>query len=235
MIYAADDENCLSEILIIASALELQDPRVRPVERKQAADTQHEKFTNEKSDFLSLLKIWDFFHKLKEDLSRGKLKLACQQNFLSYPLMRQWQDIHRQLRAMVTDQRLHARSRKDDYNAIHRSLLTGLLSGIATVGDRYEYTGAGNIKFHLWPGSGIFDAKPKWIVAAEVVETSRRYGRTVAKISPDWIEGPRQTFSQTPLHRSALEQETPIRSGLRTCDIVWPADRDRAFGWVCKD
>ncbi|MFK7766546.1 MAG: ATP-dependent RNA helicase HrpA [Mariniblastus sp.] len=189
MIFAADDENCLSEILIIAAALEIQDPRVRPVEHKKAADTQHEKFTNEKSDFLSLLKIWDFFHQLKEDLSRGKLKLACQQNFLSYPLIRQWQDIHRQLRAMVTEQRLKTRTRKDDYNAIHRSLLTGLLSGVATVGDRHEYTGAGNIKFNLWPGSGIFDSKPKWIVAAEVVETSRRYGRTVAKISPEWIEG----------------------------------------------
>ena len=189
MIYAADEENCLSEILIIASALEIQDPRVRPVEYKKAADAQHEKFTHEKSDFLSLLKIWDFFHKLKEDLSRGKLKLACQQNFLSYPLMRQWQDIHRQLRAMVTEQRLKTRARKDDYNAIHRSLLTGLLSGVANVGDRHEYTGASNIKFNLWPGSGIFESKPKWIVAAEIVETSRRYGRTVAKISPEWIEG----------------------------------------------
>lgn len=188
MIFAADDENCLSEILIIASALEIQDPRVRPAERQQAADTQHEKFKNEKSDFLSLLNIWDFYHQLKEDLSRGKLKRACEQNFLSFSLMRQWQDIHRQLRAMVTEQRLKSRSRKNDYNAIHRSLLAGLLSGAAMLGDRHEYTGAGNIKFHLWPGSGIFESKPKWIVAAEVVETSRCYGRTVGKISPEWIE-----------------------------------------------
>lgn len=188
MIFAADDENCLSEILIIAAALELQDPRVRPPERRQAADTQHEKFRNDKSDFLSLLKLWDYFHQLKSDLSRAKLKLACQQNFLSYSLMRQWQDIHRQLRSMASDQNLKTRSRKDDDNAIHRSLLSGLLSGIALAGDRHEYTGAGNIKFHLWPGSGIFESKPQWIVAAEVVETSRRYGRTIAKISPEWIE-----------------------------------------------
>lgn len=188
MIFAADEENCLSEILIIASALEIQDPRVRPPERQQAADAQHEKFIHEKSDFLSLLNIWDFYHQLKEDLSKSKLKRACEQNFLSYSLIRQWQDIHRQLRAMVTEQRLKTRSRKDDYNAIHRSLLTGLLSGVALLGDRHEYTGASNIKFHLWPGSGIFESKPKWIVAAEIVETSRRYGRTVGKISPDWIE-----------------------------------------------
>ncbi|MFT5301945.1 MAG: ATP-dependent helicase HrpA [Mariniblastus sp.] len=188
MIFAADEENCLSEILIIASGLEMQDPRMRPVERKQAADTQHKKFVNEKSDFLSLLNIWDFYHEQKENLSNSKLKLACQTNFLSYPLMRQWQDIHRQLRSMVVDQRLKTRSRQNDYDAIHRSLLAGLLSGVALLGDRHEYTGASNIKFHLWPGSGIFESKPKWIVAAEIVETSRRYGRTVGKISPDWIE-----------------------------------------------
>ncbi len=188
MVFAADEENCLSEILIIASALEIQDPRVRPVERQQAADRQHEKFRSEKSDFVSLLNIWDFYHKLKEDLSRGKLKLACEQNFLSFSLMRQWQDIHRQLCSMVAEQRLRSRPRRNDYNSIHRSLLAGLLSGVAMLGDRHEYTGASNIKFHLWPGSGIFESKPKWIVVAEVVETSRRYGRTVGKISPEWIE-----------------------------------------------
>ncbi len=188
MIFAADDENCLSEILIIAAALEIQDVRVRPAERKGAADAAHEQFAHEKSDFLSLLNIWDFFHQLKEDLSRSKLKLACQQNFLSYPLMYQWQETHRQLRRMVHSQKLVTRSRKDDYNAIHRSLLSGLLSGVGLRGDRHEYTGAGNLKFHLWPGSGIFETKPKWIIAAEVVETSRRYARTVGKISPEWIE-----------------------------------------------
>ena len=188
MLFAADDESCLTEILIIASALEIQDPRVRPVERKQAADAAHEKFVDGKSDFLTLLNIWDFFHQQKENLSRGKLKKACEQNFLSYPLMRQWQDIHRQLKRMASEQKLKARGRKNDYDAIHRSLLSGLLSGVAMLGDRHEYTGAGGLKFHLWPGSGIFEEKPKWTVSAEIVETSRRYARTVAKISPDWLE-----------------------------------------------
>ena len=188
MLFAADNEHCLSEILIIAAALEIQDPRVRPAEKKKQADEQHEKFLHEKSDFLSMLNMWDFFHQLKEDLSKSKLKRACEQNFLSFPLMRQWQDIHRQLKRMVSEQGLKTRSRKNDYGAIHRSLLAGLLSGIALIGDRHEFTGAGGIKFHLWPGSGLFDVKPKWIVAAEVVETTRRYGRTVAKIAPEWIE-----------------------------------------------
>ncbi|MEM7455197.1 MAG: ATP-dependent RNA helicase HrpA [Planctomycetota bacterium] len=188
MIFQADEENCLSEILIITSALELQDPRQRPAEKRNAADAQHEKFKNEKSDFLSLLNVWDFFHDLKESLSRSKLKLACQQNFISYSMMRQWQDIHRQLKAMASDAGLKPGKRKDDYDSIHRSLLSGLLSGVALLGDRYEYTGSGGIKFHLWPGSGVFESKPRWIVAGEIVETSRRYGRTIGGVQPQWIE-----------------------------------------------
>jgi len=188
MVFAADNENCLSEILIIAAALEIQDPRVRPPEKRQAADAAHEKFRDETSDFMSLLTLWDFYHERKKALSASKLRRACQQNFLSFPLMRQWVDIHRQLKSMARDQRLKTHSRKDDYDSIHRSLLTGLLSGVALLTEKREYTGAGNIKFNLWPGSGIFEAKPQWIVAAEIVETSRRYGRTVAKIDVHWIE-----------------------------------------------
>ena len=188
MLFAADQENCLTEILIIASGLEIQDPRVRPAEKKKSADAAHEKFVHDKSDFLTLLNVWDFFHQLKSELSKSKLRLACEKNFLSYSLLIQWQDIHRQLGAMVGEQGLKPHQRQNDYGAIHRSLLAGLLSGIALLGDRHEYSGAGGIQFHLWPGSGIFESKPQWIVAAEVVETSRRYGRTVAKIAPEWIE-----------------------------------------------
>jgi ATP-dependent helicase HrpA len=191
MLFESIDEGCLAEVLIIASGLEMQDPRVRPAEKKQAADTAHKKFVHEKSDFMTLLNIWDFFHEQKSNLSKSKLRLACEQNFLSFSLLRQWQDIHRQLRSMVIDGRMVSRNipaRKNDYGCIHRSLLAGLLSGIAMLGQRHEYTGAGGIQFHLWPGSGVFESKPKWGVAAEIVETTRRYARTVAKISPEWIE-----------------------------------------------
>jgi len=191
MLFESINEGCLAEILVIASGLEVQDPRVRPPEKKPAADAAHKKFIHEKSDFLTLLNIWDFFHDQKSNLSKRQLRLACEQNFLSFTLMRQWQDIHRQLRSMVIEGRLVARNipaRKNDYDCIHRSLLAGLLSGIAMLGQRHEYTGAGGIQFHLWPGSGVFEAKPKWAVAAEIVETTRRYARTVAKISPEWLE-----------------------------------------------
>ena len=188
MLHAGAEENCLHEILIIASALEVQDVRIRPAEKQQQADQQHEKFRHEKSDFMSYLKIWDFFHKLRDDLSRSKFRKACQQNFLSLNMIHQWQEVHRQLKNVVRQNGLKINQRNDDYNAIHRSLLTGLLSGIAMLTERHEYTGSGGIKFHLWPGSGVFEAKPKWIVASEIIETARRYGRTVGKIAPEWLE-----------------------------------------------
>ena len=190
MIFAAGDEGCLEDVLVIAAALEIQSPKLRPVERKQAADTAHEQFADEQSDFLALLNLWNWYQDRKEDLSKSKLRRACEQNFISYQLMRQWQEIHRQLRSMVQREGLKGKrgGTNESYAAIHRSLMTGLLSGVAMLGDKHEYTGAGGIKFHLWPGSDVFGAKPKWIIAAEVLETTRRYGRTVAAISPDWIE-----------------------------------------------
>ena len=188
MIFAADKEGALAEILIIAAALEIQDPRTRPVEKQKAADEAHEQFADERSDFFALLNVWDFYHQLKKDLSRGRLKKACQQKFLSYSLMRQWEDIYRQLKSTVASQRLKPTARRNDYDAIHRSLLTGLLSGTALLSDKHLYTGAGGIKFNLWPGSCIFGSKPKWVMVSEVVETSKTYGRVCARINSDWLE-----------------------------------------------
>ena len=188
MILAAHDENCLHEILVIASALELQDPRERPIDKQQAADEAQEQFRDPDSDFLSFLKLWDFYHKLKEDLSQSRLRRACVQNFLSYNRLREWADIFRQLRQLVEETGLKLHPRKDDSAAIHRALLPGLLSNIAMRSDTHEYTGSGGQKYFLWPGSGIFEKKPKWVISAELIETSKRYARTVAKISPNWIE-----------------------------------------------
>lgn len=188
MILAAHDENCLHEILIIAAALELQDPRERPIDKQQAADEAHLQFRDPDSDFLSYLKLWDFYHKLKEDLSHSRLRKACVQNFLSYNRLREWADIFRQLRQLVEETGLKIHPRKDDSASIHRALLPGFLSNIAMRSDTNEYTGSGQQKYFLWPGSGIFEKKPKWIISAELIETSKRYARTVAKIAPNWIE-----------------------------------------------
>lgn len=217
MIIAGHEENCLHDVLIIAAALEVQDPRERPLEKQQAADESHARFADENSDFLAYLKLWNFYHKLKDELSRNQLRKACRQNFLSYNRLREWADVHLQLLQLVEGAGLKpgqsarkqaarsnavdavpepdARSETDpqsrgadQYAAIHRALLTGLLSNVAFKSETYEYTVAGGTKVTLWPGSGVFAKKPKWVMAAEVVETTRRYVRTVARINPDWIE-----------------------------------------------
>ncbi len=188
IVFAAEENGCLADVLIIAAALEVQDPRQRPLEKQQAADTAHEQFRHPQSDFLSLLNLWDFFQTQKDNLSNSKLRKCCVTNFLSFNLMQQWRDIYRQLRTMAREAKLSFGERRGDYDLIHKSLLAGYLSGVAQLEDRFEYTGAGGVKFNLWPGSGVFESKPKWVIVGEIVETTKRYGRTVAKISPEWIE-----------------------------------------------
>ena len=195
MILAADQQRCLQEVLIIAAVLEIQDPRERPQDKQQAADEAHARFADPASDFLAFLNLWQFFHQLRGSLTRSQLRKACRQNFLSFNRMREWLDIHRQLKQLADEAGLASRRsstppRSDEqrYASIHQSLLTGLLSNVAQRGDGYEYTGAGGMSMHLWPGSGVFANKPKWVMAAELVETSRTYARTVARIAPEWIE-----------------------------------------------
>lgn len=188
MILAADQEGCLHEMLIIASAIEVQDVRDRPIEKQKHADEAHAKFAHEDSDFLTYLNLWDFYHNLRDKLSRSQIRKACQQNFLSDIRMREWQDVHRQLVRLASENGLQVSTRRNNADSIHRSLLCGLLSNVAMRRDGVEYEGAGGTSFFVWPGSAAFERKPKWIVAGELVETSRRYLRTVAPIQPNWIE-----------------------------------------------
>ena len=203
IILAGVDESCLHELLIIASALEIRDPRERPVDKQQAADEAHAKFADEDSDFLSYVKLWDFYHNLRDTISRSQLRRACRQNFLSYNRMREWSDVHRQLLDLVersgmkrgrrqpVDKSLSVYERAKlpaNSATIHQALLTGLLVNVAFREKDFEYSVTGGGKAHLWPGSGVFKKKPKWIVAAEQIETSRRYLRTAGRISPEWIE-----------------------------------------------
>ena len=185
---AGDTENCLAEILIIATALEIQDPRERPADRQEQADNCHRQFLHEHSDYLSYLKLWDFFLQLKGKLSRNQVQKACRQNFLSFNRFREWQELHRQLRQLVEQAGIKAGPRRDDYDAIHRALLVGSLSNVALKTEKFEYSAAGGAKSFLWPGSGVFSSRPQWVVAAEAIETSKRYLRTVGKVDPKWIE-----------------------------------------------
>ncbi|MDZ4778759.1 MAG: ATP-dependent RNA helicase HrpA, partial [Planctomycetia bacterium] len=188
MIVAGHAEGCLNELLVIAAALETQDPRERPMEKQQSADEAHAKFANADSDFLSYLAIWDFFHQLKHTLSGSQLRKACHTNFLSYNRMREWIDVHQQLLRLTGDAGMKSGPRRDDSAAIHRSLLSGLLANSGFRADEGEFTMAGGVKFQLWPGSGLRASKPKWLVAAELVETNRRYLRCAARINPTWLE-----------------------------------------------
>jgi len=190
MILAADKFRCASEVLTIAAALEIRDPRERPFEHREAADRAHEKFADERSDFLTLLKLWDFYQHLKETLSRSKLARACRENFLSLGRLREWGDIRLQLVRLIHGLGLKEGKRRGDADAIHQAILTGLLSGIGRRGrtKKLPYDGASGTKQHLWPGSAVFEDRPEWVVAAESVETSRHFLRTIAPIDPAWVE-----------------------------------------------
>ena len=184
MLLAARGEGCLDQLLVIGAALSAQDPRLRPMDDAGTADERHARYADERSDFLSCLKMWKLFD--------GRWEKTCRENFISVPRMREWRDVHGQLHAMVSELGWRASSADpatpQGYRAIHRALLCGLLGN---VGLRDEegggYTGARGIKFRVHPGS--WTTKPgRWIVAAELVETTRLFARTVATIDPKWLE-----------------------------------------------
>ena len=181
MLVAAREEGCLAQVRIIAAALSVQDPRQRPLEQAGAADERHARFADEQSDFLSFLKLW----KLQDEPG---LRRLCRENFLSYPRMREWRDVHEQLKETLDWPESSVRPEKTDgYRAIHRALLAGLLGNVGMRDDEGAYTGARGIKFWVHPGS--WTKKPgKWILAAELVETTRLFARTVAGIEPRWLE-----------------------------------------------
>lgn len=202
MILAAQKENCLTEVLIIASALSSQDPRERPLAAQEAADTAHRRFQDERSDFLGFIKLWEFYEEaLIHRKSSRKLAQHCSDNFLSALRMREWRDVHGQLAIMVKEMGVRPNEIEADYGQIHRALLTGLLGNIGFKSDNREYIGARGIKFSIFPGSVLFKppqkrietasleiTSPKWLMAAELIETSRLYGRTLARIDAEWIE-----------------------------------------------
>ncbi len=188
MILAARDEDCVREVLIIASALATQDPRDRPLDKRDQADEAHERFRDERSDFLEYLSIWSFYHEQRKNLSRSKLEKACRQNFLSARRIGEWRDVYRLVRALAIEMGATPTHADAGYDQIHRALLTGLLTSVGKRGDGFEYEGVRGSRYHIFPGSGQFSAKPRWIMSAEIVRTTRTYARCVARIEPEWIE-----------------------------------------------
>jgi ATP-dependent helicase HrpA len=190
MILAAGQEHCLAEILIIAAALEVGDPRERPFEHAEAADKAHERFRDEQSDFLALLRLWEHFDDAVEHRkSNRKLARELQGQFLSQRRLREWRDVHRQLAALAGEMGLRVNSQPATPEQVHRALIAGLLGNIGCKSeDADEYLGARGIRFAIFPGSGLRRKQPKWVVAAELVETARLYARCAARIEPEWVE-----------------------------------------------
>ncbi|WP_229505414.1 ATP-dependent RNA helicase HrpA [Massilia mucilaginosa] len=192
MILAALENACLTEMLIIASALSVQDPRDRPMEHQQAADEAHKKFADEKSEFLTYIKIWKWFEAaIEHKKTNRQLMETCRTNFLSQVRLREWRDVHSQLLTIVKEQGWRMNELAATYENLHTALLTGLLGNIGFKSEDEPgagYLGARGIKYHVWPGSSLIKKPGKWIMAAELVETTRLYARCVANIAPEWIE-----------------------------------------------
>jgi len=188
MLVAAGQMGCLHELLIITSALAVQDPRERPFDHQQAADKAHKIYWHEKSDFLSLTTLWEDYERKRQDLGQSQLRKMCRQNFLSYSRMREWREMHRQLLLICREQGMRINRNPADYSAVHRALLTGLLGQVARKSGEHEYQGARNRKQFIFPGSSQFSRSPRWILSAELVETSRLFARSVAEIESRWIE-----------------------------------------------
>jgi ATP-dependent helicase HrpA len=190
MILAARDNACLTEMLIIASAVSVQDPRDRPLEAQNAADNAHKKFADEKSEFLSYLKIWKWFEEaIEHKKSNRQLQDSCRENFLSQLRLREWRDVHSQLLTIVREQGWRLNEAAATYEQLHTALLAGLLGNVGfKAEDEPHYLGARGIKFHIWPGSTLSKKAGKWVMAAELVETTRLYARCIAQIQPEWLE-----------------------------------------------
>jgi len=209
MVVSAIEFGCIEQVLIIVSALSIQDPRERPHEKQQLSDEKHNRFKNKTSDFISLLNLWQYINDQKKDLTQNQFRKLCQREFLSYVRLREWQDIFSQLKLTLKEQKITLTSvnyrfsmpsaqqaeavEKDSeqdsvLTPVHQALLSGLLSHIGQQDENREYKGARGMKFFIFPGSALTKKSPKWLMSAELVETSRLFARMNAKIDPLWLE-----------------------------------------------
>src|SRR5689334_1309555 len=202
MILEADRNGCVREVLVIAAALSIQDPRERPADAQQAADDKHRRFADPDADFVAYLNMWDYLAERQRELSSSAFRRLCRAEFLNYPRVREWQDLQGQLQTLAGDLGVTVGSSSAERTGLHVSLLAGLLSQIGMKVEplqpaasaprgrrpRAEYLGARNARFAIFPGSALTRKTPDWIVAAELVETSRLWARTVARIEPEWVE-----------------------------------------------
>jgi ATP-dependent helicase HrpA len=192
MVLEADKNGCVREVMVIAAALSIQDPRERPADKQAQADQQHARFKDETSDFLAYLNLWRYIREQQKERGSSSFRRMCKQEYLNFLRIREWQDIYTQLRTVAKQMGIHLNEEDAAGDRIHTSLLAGLLSHIGMKdvreGNKNEYLGARNAKFAIFPGSALFKKQPKFVMSAELVETSRLWARVNAKIEPEWVE-----------------------------------------------
>ena len=192
MVIEADQQECAAEVMVVAAALSIQDPRERPADKQQQADEKHARFVDKESDFFSYLNLWRYLRDKQRELSGNQFRRLCRSEFLNYLRVREWQDIYAQLRQVARTLELSVvedREGLPDGQRMHTALLAGLLSHIGLKDtDKREYLGARGAKFAIFPGSALFKKQPRWVMSAELVETSRLWGRVNARIEPEWAE-----------------------------------------------
>ena len=188
MLLEAAKNGCLSEVMVITTGLSIQDPRERPADKQQAADQSHKKWQEPNSDFISLLNLWRHFEEQRQQLSGNQYSRYCKANYVSYLRMREWRDLHHQVHSACRALKLTDNSKPAEADDIHRSLLAGLLGQVGILQDKWEFLGTRNRKFFIFPGSGLSKKPPKWVMAGSLMETSKQFALTVAKIDSDWLE-----------------------------------------------
>ncbi|MGC9421549.1 ATP-dependent RNA helicase HrpA [Vibrio sp.] len=189
MVLEAPRLGCLKELMVIASALSIQDPRERPSDKQQASDEKHRRFFDEESDFLTLVNVWNYLQQQQKSLSSNQFRRQCKQDYLNYLRVREWQDVYFQIHQAMREMGYKLNDEPGNYQAVHSAVLVGLLSHIGSKdAEKHDYQGARNARFHIFPASGLFKKQPKWVMSAELVETSKLWARIVAKIQPEWIE-----------------------------------------------
>lgn len=189
MVLEAPRLGCLKEVMIIASALSIQDPRERPSDKQQASDEKHRRFVDEDSDFVTLINLWHYLQEQQKALNSNAFRRQCKQDYLNYLRVREWQDVYFQIHQSMREMDYKLNDQPANYDSLHSAILVGLLSHIGSKdAEKNEYQGARNARFNIFPASGLFKKQPKWVMSAELVETSKLWARIVAKIQPEWIE-----------------------------------------------
>src|SRR5207342_2518464 len=186
MLVAAHDRGCLREMLAIASFLGIQDPRERPADQRGAADTAHAQFADPKSEFVGILKLWDAYRTAHEDLTQSKLRQWAEKHFLGFLRLREWRELHRQLKLLCDELGWKQNDEDAQYAELHRALMTGLPTQVGNRGDRNIYDGPRGRKFQLFPGSPLAKKPPPWVLSATLLDTERVWSLTNATIEPDW-------------------------------------------------